>query len=1054
MKSVKLFICAIALIVMAPMTASAQTGKIAGTVVDAETGNPLPGVNVLVVGTQRGATTNAEGQYTIINVEPGSHDVRASFVGFATQTVEGVDVSIDLTTQVDFDLQESTAQLDEITVQATEQVVQQDLSASRVDISSEDMENLPVADVESVIGLQAGVQGLSIRGSGADEADFRLDGLSLSQGRSGTPYTGVSMTAVEEVQVQSGGFSAEYGDMRSGVVNVVTKEGPRDHYTAEAIFRYSSPSSKHFGIGPSDPGSYWMRSYLDEEVAFEGTDQWDEYTQQQFPEFQGFNELASGNPDLTPEQAQDLFEYRHRRDLAINSPDYVIDGGFGGPVPVVSPYLGDLRFFATYRREQSQYITPLSRDGYDEYNARLKLTSNITPMMKLTLQGMSGSQAGSNNDAIARQGGATAIRLDGDRQEISGYGDGVNYNPGYQYGGTGIFANSLWSVSDIDHNMLAANLNHTIGESTFYEFYIQRFESSYSTVPPRARDTSTVTTFGGVEVDEGPIGFSFESQNTLTGLRMGAHHAEFRDTSSVAEWNVKLDVTSQINQTNQVKAGFQFRFGNQDIRYGFHDFLLNPPDIYAGWEASPTYGALYVRDKLEFEGMIANAGLRLDYMNPNTDWFEFSPYTEAFLGKNKGQLEEMLEQGPVEPKLYLSPRLGVSFPITENSKLYFNYGHFVQTLDPEQLYLVERMRITDEVSRIANPEAPLPKTVSYELGYEQNLFDVMLVRLAGYYKDESNQPRLVNYTSRSGLINYAVNQGDTYEDIRGFEASLFKNVGKWFRGFINYTYEVRSEGSFGFSQFYENRVDQREYERETTDHYQFKPLPQPFARASLTLLSPSDYGPEYSGLHPLGGWNLNLLARWQSGSYFTYTGNYTIPELNNNVQWGGYKMADLRVSKNFELQGVGAQIFADVKNVFNVRNLNHSSFVGANDFDLYMESLHLQEDVFGDPDAFSAGVPGDDQPGDYREPGAPYVPIEVVGSTGDVTTPQTRPLYYVTGDNGDATYMWYRDGELQEADQGYVDTVLENKQYIDMPNAQAFRFLFPRDVYFGIRLSF
>jgi len=136
--------------------AVAQHGKISGQVVEEETGQPIPGANVVIVGTQTGTTTNANGQYTLLNVDPGTYDVRASSVGFENQTVEGVEVSIDLTTEVNFELPEETVGMEGVTIQAEERVVQQDLSASRVDIDSENLENLPVTDVQSVVGLQAG----------------------------------------------------------------------------------------------------------------------------------------------------------------------------------------------------------------------------------------------------------------------------------------------------------------------------------------------------------------------------------------------------------------------------------------------------------------------------------------------------------------------------------------------------------------------------------------------------------------------------------------------------------------------------------------------------------------------------------------------------------------------------------------------------------------------------------------------------------------------------------------------------------------------------------
>jgi len=995
-KPVQLLSFAALVFALSATGAFAQEGKISGQVVEAETGKPIPGVNILIEDTQRGTTTNTDGRYTILNVPPGTYSLRASSVGYETQTIQEVEVSIDLTTTVNFELPEETVDLEGVTVQAEDRVVQQDLSASRVDVDAQDIENLPVTNVQSVVGLQAGVQGLSVRGSEATEADFRVDGASLSSSRDKQPFTSISYTSVKEVRVQSGGFAAKYGNLRSGLVNVVTKTGSPEKYEAEILARYRPPTPKHFGPDPDDPNSYWMRPYLDPEVAFEGTDEWPEELQQQYPNFRGFNAIAAERDDLTPEQAQELFKFRHRKDVSINKPDYVFDGTIGGPVPGISDYLGDLRFTASYRQKESQYIVPFSRDSYDEYNGRVKLTADITPTMELNIQGMRARQMGTN-DEYPRTG-PTRIRRDGDREAVRGFGASPNYSPQEQ----DIFGTSSLGESNIDRKMVSAGLSHTITENTFYEAELQWYKTEYRTGPPPPRDTSTVVaTFGDFEADEAPLGFSFASVNSLTGMRMGGHQAEFRDTTDVTDWLGSIDVTSQIGEFNEVKAGVEFRVSNQNVDYVYKDFLINPNDVKTSWQETPIYGAAYVQDKLEFEGMIANVGLRLGYFDANTRTFVFSKYPDAFLGQFAEEMDERLDTKEVEPDITLSPRLGVSFPITGSNKIYFNYGHFYQQLTPENLYQVRRSQEAKSVRRIANPSVPRPKTVSYELGYEQGFFNQYLIRVAGYYKDLQNQPRTVHFQSRDGLVSYFTNTAENYEDIRGVEISLFKNQGDWFRGFVNYTYDVRASGNFGLSNFFQNRVQQREYERTTTERAQFKPLPQPFARISLTFLTPADYGPEVGGVKVLGDWRLNLLGRWQAGRRQTYTNQLTTPEVENNVQWAGYKMADLRISKNLMVSGVEASIFADIKNIFNVKNLNQSSFYGPQDFREYMNSLHLpKEAVQGWVENYEPrnekGEPiyGDDQPGDL------------------------------------------------DAD------------YIDPPNGNSFRYLFPRQVRLGMRLTF
>lgn len=1010
-----LFACAL-LLVTTP--ASAQTGKIAGTVTDANTGQTLPGVNVVLVGTTQGTTTDADGYYTIINVRPGTYDIRASFIGFTPVVRQNVQVNIDLTAEVNFELQEETVGLEEVVVAAEQEVVKRDLSASRVDITADQIQNLPVTDINRVVGLQAGVQGLNIRGSGADQAAFILDGFNLGTRRDNTPYTNVSYAGVDQVQIQSGGFTAKYGDMRSGVVNVVTKEGPRDRYTANITASYSPATDKYFGMAPNHPDSYWMRPYTDPDVAFVGTENgtWDEELQNQFPFFQGYNSLASNlasdenpNNDLTPEQIQALFLWRHRRDLSASNPDYVVDGGLGGPVPGISQYLGDLRFFATYRRAEDQYIIPLTAEGREEQNVNVKLTSNIAPGMKLVLNGLWANQYGTSTED---RGGTSRI-IGSENNVQDGTGSTFRYNRPEDW----MFGTGARSISDIDTRLYGVSFTHTLSPTTFYEVKLQRTQEDYFTRPAAARDESCLSQLSDPElnsilqpvlddycVNEAPFGWKYEGDTSfINNMRMGGHWAEFRDTTQIVQYQVRFDYTNQINRTNLIQAGVEFHVTPQEVNFGFQDQLINPDDIYASWDETEYYGAIYIQDKLEFQGMIANLGLRLDYMDPNTDWYVIDdPYSDAFLGKNIEQFEEMLGgRESVNPQVRLSPRVGVSFPVTDASKLYFNYGHAYQRPKPQEIYRLSRAYTNDGVFHMANPRNPMQLTIQYEAGYEQSFFDQFLIRIAGYYKDVKNQPRQVAYISRDGLVDYSVPVADSYADTRGVEVSLFKSAGQWIRGFLNYSYMVDSGGAFGFPSFRENRIEQRRYEENTTEYYQNKPLPRPYARFNIEVITPLDFGPDVAGLRPLGDWRLSFLGEWKKGEYFTFTGGQTtVRGIENNMYWRGYRNVDLRISKNLNIAQGDLQVYADIRNVFNIKNFNASAFSDGQDFNSYINSLRLPEKMVEGWEEF----------------------------------------YAQQDENGNPVYG--------DDIPGTVD-----KDYINDPNYTSFWHLFPRRVFFGMRLS-
>jgi len=989
----------------------AQTGKISGKVTDANTGEPLIGANVLVEGTTMGAATDLDGYYVILNIPPGTYTLRISSIGYTTQTVVDVRVSIDQTTEIDVTLSEQTIETEEVVVVAPKPIVQKDVSASTINLNVEEIENLPVTSVTSVIGMQAGVRsGLVIRGGAANQTAMLVNGISLRDERDNSPFTGISYSSIDEIQIQTGGFTAEYGSLRSGLINVVTKEGDKERYTFSIITRYSGASNKHFGMSANDINSYWIRPYVDDAVAWTGTTNgnWDEFTQQQYPSFEGWlsiseKSLADDDPtnDVTPEQARQIFLWQHRRVTDIQKPDYEVDASFGGPVPF-GEALGNLRFFGSYRRTQTMYLLPLSRDGVYDWTGQLKLTSDVGQGKKLMVQGLISEVKGTNNNNAGTPGIFRSPESIGEVLNRVSFID------------SRIFATDYWAPSTINYYSLGTKFTNAVSQNTFYEVTFGMFRSEYNTNPGRLRDTTTLYNIAGIMLDEAPFGFADFPSTGINGLRMGVGMSNSRDSSKVSHYSLKFDYITQLDQVNNLKAGFEVIYTDNRVNYASVDKFLPSGRSRSVWNNFPIRGALYVTDKLEFEGMIANVGVRLDYLDPQGEWYEYDDFDRAFSSENSLGLDTLLKKVSVKKQLDVSPRIGVSFPITVNSKLYFNYGHYRSLPTPENLFLLRRFSDNNAVTRIANPNAPLPKTVAYELGFEQNLFDQLLLRVAGYYKDVSLQSRLVTFVSRDNKVNYSRTEPNNYQDNRGFEITLAKNRGDWIQGFINYTYDVNTAGNFGFGTYYENIGLQRNHEATTREHYQEKPIPRPYANANIDLFTPQDFGPQLGGLHLLADIRFSFLVSWSSGYYFTWAGGGSIPGIENNVQWNDYWNVDLRISKTFDLFGLQLQLFADITNLFNYKYMTQYGFVDANDYLAYMKSLHLPEDVFDERFGYT-NIPGNDKPGDYRT--GPYIPWD---------------------DN---------------APESQKEEWRKNKSYIDMPNQEFLTFLNPRDIFWGLKLS-
>lgn len=1033
-----------------------QAGKLTGVVKDVTTGELLVGSNIIVEGTNLGAASDLDGYYVILNIPPGNYNLRASMIGYASSVVTSVRINIGQTTLINFSLSSQSIQTEEVVVIAKTPVVQKDVSSSTVNLQASQFENLPVANVATVVGLQAGIRsGLEIRGGAANQTAFMVNGMTLRDGRDNSPFTAVSFTAIDEVQIQTGGFNAEYGNIRSGIVNVVTKEGKKDKYNVSVFSRVRPAGKKYYGDGASSPNAYWIRPFLDNDVAWTGTKngKWDEFTQKQYQEFQGWNSISeklntddNPNNDLSPEAAQRLFLWEHRKDMRIMKADYDFDASVSGPVPGVSKYLGNLRFLASYRMNRNMYIIPLATDSYQDYTGQLKLTSDITKGMKLTIDGlMSQSDATANNNTgsggVISSAGGIGTLLQSSRTS---------------FGDSRIFSSDYWPPSVVKRNMLGAKLTNVISNSTYYVAQMSAFLSDYSTNPGRARNNSRIYEIvpGYYFADEAPFGFEDSSASGIgSNMRMGVGMSAGRDSSKVAVYNGRFDITSQINKYNNIKAGFEFTFTDNKVNYGAFDRYLPAGNTQFVWKTLPISGAIYAQDKIEYEGMIANVGLRLDYSNANSDWYVIdNPYHLAFSGEKSYLIDELLKKEPAKAQILLSPRVGVAFPITETSKLYFNYGHFRQLPNPRNLYMLRKESYTKSISEIADPNLPLQKTVAYELGYEQSLMEEYLIRVAGYYKDVSNQPRLVTFYSRDNKVTYSQPRADSYEDIRGFEITLTKNRGEWIQGFVNYTYSVETSGFFNFSQYYQNTAEQRRFEQITRENYQTKPVPQPFARANIDLFTPTaDFGPEIAGVGLLTDWRMNVLGNWSSGYYYTWAGggSASIPGVQNNLQWEDFWSVDFRFSKNFKMGPVNLQIFCDVSNVFNIRYMNRYGFIDGSDYDNYIKSLHLPDGVVDKRFGY-VNIPGNDRGGMYRESNVDFVPMVAVSTVSSVASPVKSAVYY---ESNSGKYFENKGGGWLEVESNRLKKILDDKAYIDMPNQAFLSFVNIRNIFWGLRLS-
>ncbi len=1112
------------------------TGKISGRIVDATTGNPLIGANIVVSGTTLGAAADAEGDYFIINVPPGNYDVVATMIGYAEMTVTGVNVDIDHTTPLDFQLSTTVLQAEAVTVTAEREIVKMDESSSVISATVSEITEVPlVDDISEFMLMQAGVMQSGgetlIRGGGLDQQQLMVDGLLVVDNRTNTPLLSVNLSSIAEMSIVMGGFNAEYGNVRAGMINVVTKEGGQN-YSGSLDLRYNPPRIKHQGPTIFDPDHYSLKAYLNPDVmwdgvqsvsdtdmvdyisalgdlsnvlvghyvdekivggAADGTDSlvlgeaiyadlsdfevtddidlnWDDRRSYGAYTWSGWLAQSSDSVELALANVA-AFLYEHSIDrLGIDDeertygdrPDFLYDLSLGGPVPVIGSMLGDMTFFLSHRHDTQQWtVDRFERDNYQEVNTQLRLSSRITPTMKFFM------------DASIGRVYTVASQTNSGSNSGSYYGSG---NGGGAIPGRDGYYSHSHTNFDIHRDMFGIGLDHTLSDRTFYEFrmsYVNtrnfngrwpQSEWSYFDLDP---DSAPIAVIGDVWAYGQPTGGIVHNPTTTKGdgRDWGGQGGGAQDSSSVATLNIQLDVTSQVNKLHQVKAGITFT--RDDIHTLYRSERYDAPETwtYTEWSQTPfRYGA-YIQDKLEFEGMVANIGLRMEANNPNVDWYdtrptddpfetEFGPYAKWFTFKLRDQFKTDMPRHKAKGNMVLQPRIGVTHPISENAKMYFNYGHTYSMPGSNMMYRVDYAGRGGGIGAIGNPSIRPPRTIQYELGIDANVAGLARVRLGGYYRDVTDQPGSVRYVNYPETVSYSTSENKNYQDIRGFELRIDRQFGQWISGWFNYDYIVTSSGDVGRSTYYQDPSLMAREGLEDPD--QQITLPRPAANGYLAITTPNRLG------FIVGGWTASVIWHRRAGSYFSYDPlDADLP--SNNFRWPARHSVDARFQKNIDLGG-GRRIglFADVTNILNLKYIQ-GTFGGGDGEDetYYQESLHLP--LYKDEAYEQFWYECDMETGiDY-----PVHPTGAAEWTEVVTRPGDDPLvppdwwngkieedHYHGADGWVEEYQYILHSVARDFDDQFGDKASDGKPYINMPNYYDFQAGDPVTVEFGLQISF
>jgi len=918
------------------------TGKISGVILDASSKSPLIGANILIVGTKMGATAGVDGSYFILNIPPGEYSVRATMMGYGPVLQQQVRVNVDRTTTVDFNLIQSTIQGQEVVITAQRPLVEKDVTSSQKVTTVEATETLPVADIMQAVSLEPGISvnagklDITIRGGGNDEISFQVDGMERSDKLNDKIYAVTNSASVSEIQVLTGGFNAEYGDLRSGIFNVVTKEGGRK-LSGSADYRMGPGQLKHFG-----PNAYGTDEY--DYKTFAGPNSFDEVKNIEGSRlFVGWNAMAAtqnkakymGKSDWTPEQLLELWKWQHRPISYGDKPDHYLDAGLGGPIPGLDKIgLKDAGFFVGYKFTREYPILP-SISNYDQNNTyEAKINFKPHNNIKLTVNGLYGTTATST----------TGTGWGG--QPIMAIGADVVTNALGRYK----YYLAAQNLLDLYTKSIGGKITHTLSPSTFYEIRYNYFSTETETGKSAARNTSQIVkTIGGVGFDETPVGWIGEVNSLvdMPGLYDFFGGGRMMDTSFVKSHKINFDFTSQVSSQHLVKLGFEY--GSDHVKRFNHVLstinLGDDAGDFTRFDNTPFRYAGYIQDKIEYGGLIANIGLRIEHYNANG--YVYVPDNIYSLIWARGGTEGLtsVDQLPKEKSkghTYLAPRIAFSHPVRQNTKFFFNYGVYYSAPPNKDRFGVYNESFDfgnaqGDTRYLGYPNLEAPRTAAYEVGFEQSVADEWLMRAYVYSKDNTDQVGSItvngldgsqaigdfrNYEGvGKGACSYSTRRNNNYEDIRGIELKVTKMRGRFLTGWMNMNYLISTSGNYGL-QIYNQDPLAAYYEYSAVKQ---QPQTQPSFIANIDFHTPNEWG------KLKGDWRLSVIQRWAKGPKVIYNPtNLPTRDVRTIYYWINNYTTTLRLNKTLPLvSGFKVRLYADVNNLFNYKALNLGNLDGA-----------------------------------------------------------------------------------------------------------------------------
>ncbi len=1007
---------------------AAQTGKLEGRVRD-EKGAPIQNAQVIIVGTAFSALTNPQGYYFINNVPAGTIAVRASFIGFKRSEVEGVKILAGQTITQDIQLESSPVQVEDITVTAaTNPLVPRDEVTTKQRIDGQATQNLPVDRVDAVVLLQPGVTPggrsngtLSIRGSRTDESAVYVDGVSVQSGVRGA--NGVRLTVgtnqFEQLQVTTGAASAEFGNAQGGIISFQSATGGAKlsaRLAAESDEPFSKTTSNGFNrIEGNLSGPLGLKGLT---FALGGAVEGNRFggvlapTGDQFPGFTYAGDLVDTMINGDVVKTAKYAVYNGRCDAFAGKTDSVRAG--------IADNYGQACEGARTLGSSSSYQASGNLNYSFGTGSRLRFTA-------LASQGQArGYQAAFN----------TLGYQNGNRSWSRAYV--LNWTQNLSKSSERAFAIDLSLSYQTDRNVNGPLQLGGAGKGTL-GFYFQSlpFEFDFKNVKLDAAKelcfvTNDATCRGPIDLTNSALVNSYTTSvsqgianpyglatiATITGGGVGGivGNTVFANLYKEDRYIARGNLDWQFDRYNRLKAGGEFT--RYDIaNYGHGILSSNFANFYAG---KPRRAAAFIEDRLDLGDVIVVGGLRYD-------WYDSRAARSIFTDPQTGEqyffprLSTRTDLGnATDPRVlqvrdkthnYLSPRIQVSFPVTEKTNFRLSYAHQVQSPDWDLIYrgTWADLNAGANTNQIYGGDLDFGKSILFEFGIRHAFSDDMVLDIAAYNKDNvANQAaRLVNVPDPNTFdpnnpslppkrVDIRQMTNADFGNTRGIDLRLDRRFGQYFNGTVAYSYQdAKNTGSDPFTYAnYGSRVLNALSGGNQPPPQAASPTDQsrPHNLAGAFALSfPNDFKQGSALGAILRNFSVFTTFRYLSGEAYTTCGTVGGAEFikASEVRGGGcprnapfedginsarlpdQKFLDMRFVKGLKLGGSNLSFYLDARNILNFKNIT-DIFIATKDINSGGDFTNFKTDPITrfTNDAATTGVLTADNSADLRFSGA------------------------------------------------------------------------------------